>query len=89
MDSTRKFFSDSGFNMQKFFGGGGGVGKGNYFVILCFNYPSGCDATSLIFCCIELCILIVRLSRSTSFSAHSPFKLYSRVKDLVKAVIYS
>ena len=65
------------------------MGKGNYFVILSLNYPSGCDATSFIFCCIELCILIVRLSRSTSFSAHSSFKLYSRVKDLVKAVIYS
>ena len=67
------------------------MGKGNYFVILSLNYPSGSDATSFIFCCIELCILIVRLSRyrSTSFSAHSSFKLYSRVKDLVKAVIYS
>ena len=65
------------------------MGKGNYFVILSLNYPSGSDATSFIFCCIELCILIVRLSRSTSFSVHSSFKLYSRVKDLVKAVIYS
>ena len=53
------------------------------------DHPSSCDATSFIFCCIELSILIVRLSRSTSFSAHSLFKSYSRVKVSVTAVIYS